>query len=118
MRRWELYESMRKQGMTYQKIADTCGCTRQNVYYALARQEKRIVRKITPERCVYPALREWMDENRVSVAELLRRIRGEDARGHNRSRFDNVLKGQADPKKSEIDGLMRVTGMTYEELFR
>lgn len=118
MKKWELYESMRKQGMTYQQIADACGCSRQNVYIAIARRKECMARGITPERCVYPALREWMNRNRVSVAELLRRIYGHNALGYTRNRFDNVLRGRADLKKREIDALLRVTGMTYEELFR
>ena len=118
MKKWQIYESMRNQGMTYQQIADACSCTRQNVHWALTRVEKAPIRGIVPSRCVYPALRNWMNDNRVTVAELFRRLYGDEARLNTRPRFYDLLKGKIDMKKRDIDALMRVTGMTYEELFR
>ena len=118
MKKWQIYESMRNCGMTYQQIADACGCTKQNVHCALTRTKKTPIREIVPDRCVYPALRDWMNNNRVTVAELFRRLYGDEARCNTKPRFYDLLKGKIDLKKRDIDALIRVTGMTYEELFR
>lgn len=117
MKKWEFYLSMYEQGMTIREIADKCGCSYQNVAGALAGHKTTRFREITPKQCAFPALRNWLNENRVSISELLRRIYGHNMNGNGRYRWDCVLKGHLELKKREIDALIRVTGMTYEELF-
>jgi len=117
MKRWELYASMREQGMTYREIAEKCGCSYQNVAMSLAKRNVNHFRHITESGCVYPVLRNWMNENRICVDELLRRIHGHNVGGHTHSRWSELLKGRTELKKHDIDSLLRVTGMTYEELF-
>ena len=118
MKRWELYASMREKGMTYREIAEECGCSYQNVAMALARRNVARFRCFTEKGCVYPALRKWLNDNRICVDELLRRIYGHNTGGHTRSRWGEILRGRAELRKQDIDSLIRVTGMTYEELFR
>ena len=118
MKRWELYASMREKGMTYREIAEECGCSYQNVAMALANRNVNRFRHITEKGCVYPAIRSWMNENCICVDELMRKIYGHNVGGHTRSRWGEILRGFVEPKKPDIDNLIRVTGMTYEELFR
>lgn len=117
MKKWELYASMRENGMTYREIAEKCGCSYQNVAQALANRKVVRFRHFTEKSCAYPNLRKWLNDNRVCTDELLRRIYGHNAGGNTRQRYVEILKGRVDPKKSDIDSLLRVIGMTYEELF-
>ena len=104
--------------MTYREIAEECGCSYQNVAKALASRNVVRFRHFTENACVYPALRKWLNDNRVSIEELLRRVYGHNIGGTTRKRYTDVFRGHAELKKRDIDNLLRVTGMTYEELFR
>lgn len=117
MKKYELYASMREEGMTYREIAEKCGCSYQNIAMALARRNVARFRHFTEKGCAYPTLRKWLNDNRVCVDEMIRRIYGHNIGGHTRSRWDEILRGRVEMKKHDIDSLIRITGMTYEELF-
>lgn len=116
--RTELYLSMRDEGLTYREIAARCGVTYQAVAQVCAQSRASQFRKIRPENCIYPALREWMNENYVSRAELYRRMHGVPCIGRAPYVLRDRLTGVSMWRMDEINRLLDITGMTYEQLFR
>lgn len=108
---------LRDQGMTYREIGKVLGISYQAVYQTLENEMTGDwFRTVTPKRCIYPKLRAWMNDNRVSVIELIRRIGGNPSE----TRYNRVarsLNGNARMTKETIDEILAVTGMTYEEAF-
>lgn len=116
MNKKEQAMSLRQQGWTYQQIGNELGCSRQRIAQILGKQAVWGFQYINTEECVYPKLAEWMNKNKVSRSEFLRRI-GLQAEPRNIIRFSSILCGRIDPRKTDIDRYLNVTGMTYEELF-
>ena len=117
MSKADVYESMRADGMTYQEIAKACGCSYQNVSQTLARFKKSQFRPIGKSRCCWDGLRKWMNENRVSNAELIRRKFGRNHTGTEAEKLRLQLRGKRPLKKDDIDFLRGLTGLSYEQLF-
>ena len=115
--RKEQIKKDRLSGMTCREVAEKHGVSFQYVQQVCAGLLGSNFQFVTEEKCIYPNLRKWMNENSVCVSELIRRI-GLDAAGENHHRYACVLSGRFLPRKDKIDQLIKVTGMTYEELFR
>lgn len=108
---------MRRAGASYTEIAERYGISKQRVYQIVGARNKAYFRPITPERCIYPYLRKWMNDNEISIAELVRRGRG-NASATNWCELKAVLTGKARAvTKPTIDKLINATGLTYEKLF-
>lgn len=117
--RTELYKSLRAEGLTYREIAARCGVSYQTVAQVCARSNATQFRKITPAGCVYPALRDWMNSNYASRSELYRRMHdGSACIGRAPYVIRERLSGRTLWRMDEINRLLDITGMTYEELFR
>lgn len=117
MRKVDLYEEMRADGMTYQEIADACGCSHQNVSQTLARYRASQFRAFTKDRCCWDGLLEWLNDNRISLQELIRRRYGRNHTGSVGDTLRRQLKGERPLKKTDIDFFRELTGLTYEQLF-
>lgn len=113
MNKKELYKAARDAGETYDAIAKRFGVSRQAVWSGLHKKRKPW-QDITLAECVYPNLRSWMNENRVSVPELSERVNGDRDNGANVRKW---IAGHTNPNKKNIDKLLAVTGLTYERLF-
>ena len=113
MNKKELYKAAREAGETYDAIAKRFGVSRQAVWYSLNGKRKPW-QDITLAECIYPNLRGWMNDNRVSVPELAKRVTG-DRDG--RASVHKWIAGYTNPNKKNIDKLLSVTGLTYEEMF-
>lgn len=116
----DLLRADRAQGMTYRQIGEKHGISRSRVYQIIGGDtDKResCFRGITEKDCIYPNLRKWMNDNKISKIELTRRIFGE---GHTelQCRLSEWLRGKCYPTKKNIDRFIKVTGLTYEELFK
>lgn len=116
MKKYELYRAEREQGLTYREIAEKYGVSRQNVAQACGKQQTNWFRPYSDSDVVYPNLRRWLNENRVSRMEMLRRL-GHGYGASYSPRLKEWLAGSDRISKHSIDNLMRVTGLTYEELF-
>lgn len=114
--RWRMVED-REAGMTHREIAEKHGVSIQYVSFVVGKYDPRYFKHVTEKGCVYPNLRRWMNENKISAAELLRRMYLEPLPG-NLERLRNVMNGRANPRKDYIDRLISVTGMKYEKLFK
>lgn len=102
--------------MTYREIAAKHGVSYQNVAQACAKMRKDYFKPYSPEDVVYPKLRRWLNENRVSRAELLRRMQFGWGYSY-QARVSLWFRGESFPQKETIDKILEVTGLTYEELF-
>lgn len=112
----DLYIEGRKKGMTYQEIAAKYGVSYQAVAQAAGRHSPGHFRVFTTKSCIYIGLRNWLNDNKVSRAELMRRM-NVSIGGKTTDRIGRILRGDTYPNKNDIDLLLKVTGMTYEELF-
>lgn len=108
------YEELRRQGMTYREIAEAENVTRDAVIYTLYKYGNSTFRHVSPERCIYTGLRNWLNENECTITELVRRIYG---REEEKSKYHRLLRGCSRMTMAEIDDIISVTGRTYEELF-
>lgn len=109
-------QSLREQGYTYQKIADISGLSKQRVSQLIGKTNYGHSKPLTEEQCVYPNLRKWMNENRVCRMELTRRMYN-NMHGRAYQHVSIFLKGVTYIHKPFLDKLLKITGMTYEELF-
>lgn len=117
MSRAEEFETLREQGLTYQQIAEQCGVSHQYVSQVLAGSIYSKFRTVSAESVAFDGLRSWMNENKVGVMSLMKRIYGKSVNGGTAAAMRLKFKGKAEFRKSDIDALIRVTGRTYEELF-
>lgn len=107
---------LREQGYTYTQIAQKIGVSRQRVQQICGKQVSYMFQHIKAEACIYPNLRAWMNENKVSRNEFVRRM-GYTADALNITRLSRIMKGEQHPRKYFIDLMLKVTGMPYEEMF-
>jgi transcriptional regulator with XRE-family HTH domain len=112
----DLYMAERAKGKTYREIAEQYGVTRQAIADACGKYEEGKFKPWTEERCIYPNLRKWLNENKVSMKEFIRRA-GNIPGGNTDSLFRNYFKGKNEPRKGVIDKMLEVTGLTYEQLW-
>lgn len=114
--RMDLYAEERAKGMTYKAIAGKHGVSKQAVADALGKSDEAKFRAWTEDRCIYPNLRNWLNENKVSMREFIRRA-GLIPYGNNMSQYSAYFRGKQYPQKATIDKILKVTGLTYEKLW-
>lgn len=110
------YIEDRNKGMTYQEIAAKYGVSYQAVAQAAGRHSPGHFRVFTTKSCIYIGLRNWLNDNKVSRAELMRRM-NVSIGGKTTDRIGRILRGDTRPNKDDIDLLIQITGLTYEVLF-
>ena len=109
--------ALREKGLTYKEIAKELGISRQAVAQVLSKEQKSYFRPWTADRCPYVGLRNWLNENQIVMAELLRRL-GFAPESALHYRYRDYLSGRTELRKHTIDKLLEITGLTYEEAFR
>lgn len=114
--RCAIYRAERKKGRTYQDIANEYGVSRQMVCQACLPFESLRFRVVKPEECIYVNIRNWLNQNRIVRAKLLAMLDLEPM-SESYYRIKMILRGKSEPKKSLIDNLMKLTGLSYEKLF-
>ncbi len=98
-------------GLSYERIGDILGISKQAAHQLAQRKEsndyfhEHAVRKVR-----YVGLRNWMLEHRVSMTRMVELcgITG----------IKVSLNRNLDLRKSSIDAILSVTGLTYEECFK
>lgn len=103
---------------TYSEIARKVGVSRQYVSQILSSSYIKLqdFRKLTEDECVYPALRNWWNENRMTIPKFMEAM-GLIYHDTNTARMRGYFSGQRSPRKDYIDHLLSVTRFTYEQLF-
>lgn len=112
----ERYMAERQQGKTYRQIAQMYGVSPQAVAAACASYAPGHFKPYTEAEVIYPKLRKWLNDNEVSRNEFARRM-GLVPYTKNCYRVSAYFRGRNYPLKETIDVMLRVTGLTYEELF-
>ena len=109
--------ALRQKGMTYQEIADSMGISKAYVAILLDRTVKTSNFHIWPvETSPYPILTQWMNDNQITRQELAEKL-GYSVSTSSGYIIAKIMKTDKLSKR-EIDKLLEITGMTYEELFR
>lgn len=106
----------RKNGIPVRDIAKKYGVSDTYVYHVCTGEYGWYHRPLTEQDCVYPNLRDWFNQNGMSRGRFLRFL-GYSYHSGNIHKLNNILKGVSYPRKDYIDNMMKVTGMTYEEMF-
>ena len=117
MNRYERFAPLRAQGLTYKEIAERYGCSEQNVQQVLAKENKKFFHPFKEKQVVYDGLRKWLNENKVSVSELIRRKYGYINGGNAAYYMTDRLSGKTRLNMDDIEFFLTLTGKTYEELF-
>lgn len=111
----ELIRQLAKEGKPILHIAREFGIPRWKVYNIILESGQKHFRPIMPGRCIYVNLRNWMNENRVSRDELIRRM-GLEVNESTRNKVKNFMYGRVYPSVHEISLYMEASGLPYEEL--
>lgn len=112
----DLYRAERAKGLTYREIGQKYGVSGQRVAQVCGKADGRNFRAWTKETCIYPNLRNWLNENKVSMNEFVRR-NGIEVAGNTTARYRSYFKGHTYPNKEAIDRMLKATGLTYEQLW-
>ena len=79
--------------------------------------ENQKFRTVTENVCAYIGLREWMNENRCGVRQLIALLGFVPSQSTEAS-WRKRLSGLNELNKTQIDKLLQLTKLTYEEAFR
>lgn len=115
MSRYNEMKKLKEQGMTHQQIAGVCGVSKRHVDQVLAEYDPRYFHPFSRRRCIYINLRKWMNENKVSMAELIRRT-GRVPYAVTSMHMRERLTGELKWSKREIEKVCSVTGLTKSQL--
>lgn len=122
----EIYKAVRSGEKSEYAVAKELGISRQRVNQIMdtldtiesaVPKQQRVKRKfnVSTARVVYPAIREWMDENKITLKQF-------DAMTGTPSNTQNTplrrfLQGETRIKIDLIKKILEVTGLTFEEAF-
>lgn len=106
----------RVSGMTYEEIGRKYGVSKQRVGQILGKRNKHNFRAVKEDGCIFVNLRDWMNKNSISRAELVRMM-GMRPNGETLARLRTYMTGANNPPKVYIDRMIAATGMNYEKLF-
>jgi transposase len=112
----DLYIKERESGKSVTEIAEMYGVSYQAVAQATAKVRENCFKHYTEKSCVYPNLRKWLNDNKVSRNEFVRRMELPPT-ATNTTRICRYFTGENCPSKATIDKFLKATGLTYEELF-
>lgn len=110
-KRTEMVCKLHDEGMTYEQIGNILGISKQRVQqiYKDSNTPRDNLHEGAICKIPYVGLRNWMLENRVTLTRLSEMC-GKSGVSH--------LTNGTEPRKSTIDAILSVTGMTYEECFK
>lgn len=112
----DLYIAERDAGLTYREIAEKHGVSYQCVAQSCSRYSDFNFKAYRREEVVYPNLRRWLNDNKITRSEFIRRM-GNVVCGNAHSQISEWFRGKRYPTKSSIDKILKITGLTYEQLF-
>lgn len=97
-------------GATFQEIADAFGVSRQCIEQGLTRKIWRAPKKFE---CVFPVLKRWLDEQRLSISRFNKAAKV--------CKYSDSLRrklaGDHAFTMHEIKAILAYTGLTFEEAF-
>lgn len=105
-------------GLTYREVGERFGLTKQRVAQLIGKPDDRYFRTITPKMCIFSGLRKWLNENKVSRGAFVRKLYGGVYNRNSYARIWCFMDGTNDIPKRDIDKILSITGLTYEEAFK
>lgn len=102
--------SMRLDGYSFREIAEKLGVSIQAVQKAIPPVENRVIKRTVT--CIYPNIYAWMRKNDINIDKL------SNLCSVSYMTIKRMLIGESETRKSTIDKILEVTGMTYEEAFK
>lgn len=117
MTKRDVFLQERQSGLTCQEIANKYGVSKQYVSQLCSKHNPSYFHHWSSTACVYPNVRRWLNDNKITCAELLRRLNLSN-HSANHIRFRGYLSGKCYPPKQTIDNLLAVTGLTYEQFWK
>lgn len=109
---------MHRNGYTYQQIADKYGITRQRAYSVVYNRMMQMKDENFAEsvnKVIYPAIRKWMFENRITISGLHRIINPEVISDVDIRKFLTEKNRKISIKT--LRKILETTGLTFEEAF-
>lgn len=107
-KRADLVRRLHSKGLTYEEIGEIFGVSKQRVFEIAHSKDGDGFHVNAIVKIKYVGLRNWMLEHRVKISDLEKQCG---------SRMHKSLTGECDPSKKNIDKILAITGMTYEECF-
>lgn len=107
----------RDKGMTYELIAEKYGVSKQQIHQICGKRNPAMFQFFDEQRCIYKPIRDWLNAEKISTAELVR-MSGLQPVSQTIIRWRKLLNGMYEFRKRDIEILIKVTGMTYEEMFK
>lgn len=105
----EEVKRLREAGMSYQAVGERFGVSKQRIHQIVTRPSRR--RKLPKTDGIkYPKIKQYLEENNVKVTDLA------TACGVTNATMWGNMRG-CGMRKSTIDAILKVTGLTYEEAF-
>lgn len=108
---------MRLDGYTFKEIGEVFGVSRQYIEKMLKQKNN----KSAPEKVIYKGLRKFLIDEGLVLYELQDLIYPEKEKKYKTQispTFSRKLKGESEFTISDIERILKVTGMTYEECFK
>ena len=109
-------EVLKKKGYTYREIGEIFGISKQRAFQLCGQGNKSFFKPISKKQCIFAGIRNYMNNNEISISELLRKTNGENTLAKIAT-FRDYLNGKNDLPKRVIDNILKATQLTYEEAF-
>jgi transcriptional regulator with XRE-family HTH domain len=109
-RKVDQYLADRAKGMSYRQIAEKYGVSYQAIHASCVGAGVAPFKKISARGCIYPNLRAWLNMDKIRSDRFFQDVGASSIR--------LILNGSMQPKKNVIDRMLKLTGMTYEEMFK
>lgn len=106
----------REAGMTVSQIAEKYGISKQRASQITSIMRTDMFKPFTEKRCVYPNLRNWINEHEYGLGQMVYMMHLSPECG-TVEKLRRILRGETLPKKDWIDAMMEMTGMSYERMF-
>lgn len=108
MRKAQTYMDLYEDGLTISDIAREYGVSRQCVSQALINCRKQKEERLGADDVLYPSIKEWLKNNHCKFTDFEKQCG---------CCLRHGLKHGKGMRKSAIDAILRVTGLTYEQAF-
>ena len=115
MNKKDKIKELRNQGKTYRQIAKSLNISPQRVGQVLT-PENRLFRYWTEDSCIYAGLRKWLNDNKVTMKQLLT-LMGYVYHSGTIERYRQAFNGKTALKLDAAIKLKRITGKSLDELF-
>ena len=116
LREKEILE-LRRSGISLNEIGLKYNISRERVRQICGNRSYCGVLSAKLHKIPYLGLRHWLEENKYSMSEVCEKM-GYSTHDSSRNFMSQLFCGKRQLTKNNIDKLLKITNMTYEELFK